>query len=79
MDFNIILIIVLFALTFANLTAVYSLYKENQRLKAELENKQKPNLAIDAQKLLHDLTKGEAVVRIIPLNPEDLFLRSPTR
>ena len=35
-------------------------------------------LTIEAQQLLHDLTRaGEAIVRIIPLNPADIFWRSP--
>ncbi len=31
----------------------------------------------DARQLLHDLTRGEAIVRITPINPEDIFIRSP--
>lgn len=34
-------------------------------------------LAIDAQQLLHDLTRGSATLKIEVLNPGDFFLRSP--
>lgn len=53
--------------------------QEIERLLAELaEKKASPQLATDAQQLLHDMTAhGNAVVRIIPISPADLFYRSP--
>jgi hypothetical protein len=46
-----------------------------------LENlpvQKKQVLTIEAQQILHDLTAhGESVVRIQPINPTDVFWRSP--
>ncbi len=33
--------------------------------------------SVEAEELLHDLTRGVAIVRISPMNPDELFLRSP--
>lgn len=41
-----------------------------------IESQKKP-LTMDAQQLLHDITHGGALVKITPMNPEDLYLRSP--
>ena len=50
---------------------------ENERLIAASKNIQK-NLSIDAQQIIHDLTaNGNAIIRITPINPTDLFWRSP--
>lgn len=39
---------------------------------------EKKVLSIEAQQILHDMTAhGNAVVRIIPLNPNEIFYRSP--
>jgi hypothetical protein len=37
----------------------------------------KPTPTTDARQLLHDLTMGEAIVRIIPIDPSEIFIRSP--
>ena len=34
-------------------------------------------LTVEAQQVLHDLTRGAAIVKITPVNPEEIFLRSP--
>lgn len=52
-----------------------SLAVENERLK-NLPSPPK-TLTIEAQQLLHDLTSGTAVVKIIPISLEDIYLRSP--
>ncbi len=39
-------------------------------------NKKRP-LSISAEEIVHDLTRGIAVVRIERISQEDLFLRSP--
>ena len=44
---------------------------------ADLEKTPKPSQTFDAAQLLHELTKGTAVVKIIPLDASQLFLRSP--
>lgn len=31
----------------------------------------------DARQLLHDLTAGAALVKIVPIDPSEVFLRSP--
>lgn len=31
----------------------------------------------DARQLLHDLTRGEAVIRIKRIDPDDILIRSP--
>lgn len=42
------------------------------------EQSGKKVLSIDAQQIIHDMTgKGQAIVRIIPINPSDVFWRSP--
>lgn len=43
-----------------------------------LEKEPVKTLTIEAQQILHDLTNsGSAVIRITPINPTDLFWRSP--
>lgn len=37
----------------------------------------KETLTVEAQQILHDLTAGESIVRIIPISPGDVFWRSP--
>lgn len=37
--------------------------------------KKEPEMAQDARQLLHDLTKGAALVRIEALNPDDFYMR----
>ncbi len=37
----------------------------------------KPEYTVEAQQVLHELTRGEAVLRITVLNTEDFFLSSP--
>lgn len=40
--------------------------------------KKRPAPTIEAQQILHDMTAhGNAVVRIVPMNPADLFWRAP--
>lgn len=52
-------------------------YAENDRLKRQPAQK-KEVLTVDAQQILHDMTAhGQAVVRILPINPNDVFWRSP--
>lgn len=36
-----------------------------------------PQKTIDAAQVLHDLTRGDALVRITRVDPEDVLLRSP--
>lgn len=67
------------------LTAIYSLiflilsiiaYRIH-KLKIE-ELKKAPAKTIEAQQILHDLTRqGVSIIKIIPLSPDDLFWRSP--
>ena len=51
------------------------LQEEIEKLKVE----PKKTLTIDAQQVLHDLTRGGAVVKITPLDPTEIFYRAPTR
>lgn len=45
-----------------------------------LKTKKKANYDADATDLLHDMTvHGQAVVRIFRVDPNDIFLRSPSR
>ena len=44
-------------------------------LKKQLKDSKK--LSVDAAQLMHDLTRGSAVVKIIPIDPSELFYRSP--
>lgn len=39
--------------------------------------KTEPQPTIDAKQILHDLTRGEALVRIRRVDPEDVVIRSP--
>jgi len=39
--------------------------------------KTSPKQSVDARQLLHDLTKGRAIVKIEILDPAELFYRSP--
>ena len=39
--------------------------------------KSNPQYSLDARQILHDLTRGEALVRIARVDPEDVLLRSP--
>lgn len=40
--------------------------------------KQVPQLTVEAQQILHDLTAhGQSIVRIVPLSPTDIFWRAP--
>ena len=39
--------------------------------------KTSPKQSVDARQLLHDLTKGRAIVKIEILDPSELFYRSP--
>ena len=51
--------------------------KEIERLKS-LSTPEKKVLSIEAQQILHDMTAhGNAIIRIIPLNPNEIFYRSP--
>jgi hypothetical protein len=36
-------------------------------------------ITVDAERIIHDLTRGPAVVQITPLNPSEIFIRSPQR
>lgn len=50
----------------------------HQALRRELEAAQKaPALTLEAESLLHDLTRGPAIVRIEVIDPKHLLLRSP--
>lgn len=39
----------------------------------------KPQPTLTAEQLLHDLTAGQAIVRVEVVDPTNLFLRSPRR
>lgn len=51
----------------ANL-ALFVLFKRSKKIRP---------LSITAEELLHDLTRGVAIVRMELINQQDLFLRSP--
>jgi hypothetical protein len=48
----------------------------SHRLKIKKTSKE---LSPDARQLLHDLTRGAGLVRIIPLDPEGLLYHSPRK
>lgn len=52
-------------------------YQQILKLKKDIRRESKTVKTIEAQQILHDLTAGEALVRIIPISPNDVFLRSP--
>lgn len=53
-------------------------YGKNAALRSQLEAAKKaPALTVDAEKLLHDLTRGPAIIRVEVIDPKNLFLRSP--
>lgn len=49
----------------------------NLYLLHRLRLKPKKELDLDARQLLHDLSAGAALIRVIPLDPQGLFYRSP--
>lgn len=50
---------------------------KNAEIAAIRAQKAKETMTIDARQLLHDLAAGEAHVRIIPIDPQNIFWRSP--
>jgi hypothetical protein len=42
-----------------------------------IKAKKTPKPSYTAEMLMHDLTRGQAVIRIERVAPEDIFLRSP--
>ena len=54
-------------------------HAEEIRLLESRPPPEKKVLSIEAQQILHDMTaNGSALVRIIPMNPADMFWRSPS-
>lgn len=59
--------------------------RETSRLQSKIRDaeaeaaklKTEPQPTTDAKQILHDLTRGEALVRIRRVDPEDVVLRSP--
>jgi len=48
---------------------------ENERLSKLKNNSQK---SVEAEQLIHDMTVyGQSIVKILPMNPNDIFWRSP--
>jgi len=41
--------------------------------------KREPTLSLSAEDLLHDLTRGPAVIRVEVIDAQNLFLRSPRK
>lgn len=71
-------LIALASLLGLSLAANLGLVLHVRSLKTNLQRTRKaPAPTLEAEQLLHDLTRGGSVVRVIPLNPEELFLRSP--
>lgn len=60
------------------ISEIAKLEQEIANLEARPVPKAKETLTVEAQQILHDLTAhGEAIVRITPLSPTDIFWRSP--
>ncbi len=73
-QYLLLLIAILLGFNFFFLIAIFRLKEKAKNIVPSLE---KTVRTIDAERILHDLTSGESIVRIIPINPGDVFLRSP--
>lgn len=56
-------------LALSNAVTAYLLYKSIKSKTVKYTH--------DARKVLHDLTRGEVLIRIIPVDANQIFLRSP--
>lgn len=80
MDFYILSFIILPLLTLSSFILNSVLYQKNKLLQKKIKevSTEKRVLTVDAERLIHDMTvHGNAIVRIIPLSPADVFYRSP--
>lgn len=63
---------------FLLMTKLNEALEEKIRLLETRPAPEKKVLSIEAQQILHDMTaNGGALVRIVPMNPADMFWRSP--
>ncbi len=67
-----------FALNIVLIAALGAAIWQLRRLKEDAEKaKKEPALTLGAEQLLHDLTRGPAVVRVEVIDVKNLLLRSP--
>lgn len=61
-----------------NFWGCFYIERRGRQWLAELEAAKKaPTPTISAEELLHDLTRGSAIIRVERISPADVMLRSP--